>query len=244
MVLSHCFTCGKDLKAIVRIARAVAAGGITVLRFDMTGLGDSGGEFSHSDFSTNMDDLRSAIATAETLGPVTMLAGHSFGGVASLAVAGWHRPPHLQHVVTLASPSDTRHLAELLVLMNPSIDDDGIGEVTIGGRRWTIRREMLDDFARHDIDDALRRIDVPVTVMHSPTDATVAYRHAEMLVLKIRDGGHGTGGDHAGSIRGRGDGGGRAELLTLHGDHLFTADGAVDAVVDQMLRIGLQSRDY
>ncbi len=37
VVFSHCFTCNKDLKAIVRIARAMAESGVVVLRYDMTG---------------------------------------------------------------------------------------------------------------------------------------------------------------------------------------------------------------
>ncbi len=40
-LFSHCFTCTKDLKAIVKISRGLARHGFGVLRFDFTGLGDS-----------------------------------------------------------------------------------------------------------------------------------------------------------------------------------------------------------
>jgi predicted alpha/beta-hydrolase family hydrolase len=50
-VLAHCFTCGKNSVVSVRIARALAARGIGVLRFDFTGLGQSEGDFSHTTFS-------------------------------------------------------------------------------------------------------------------------------------------------------------------------------------------------
>ncbi len=42
-VLAHCFTAGDDGDAAARIARALTARGIAVLRFDFTGLGASGG---------------------------------------------------------------------------------------------------------------------------------------------------------------------------------------------------------
>ena len=36
-LFAHCFTCGKDVLAAKRIATALAAKGIAVLRFDFTG---------------------------------------------------------------------------------------------------------------------------------------------------------------------------------------------------------------
>src|SRR5664279_4775638 len=47
-LFAHCFTCGKDVLAARRIAFALAAKGIAVLRFDFTGLGSSEGEFANS----------------------------------------------------------------------------------------------------------------------------------------------------------------------------------------------------
>ena len=43
-LFAHCFTCTKDIFAAQRIAGALTGRGIAVLRFDLTGLGHSGGE--------------------------------------------------------------------------------------------------------------------------------------------------------------------------------------------------------
>ena len=56
-LFAHCFTCGKDVLAAKRIATALAAKGIAVLRFDFTGLGSSEGDFANSTFSSNVADL-------------------------------------------------------------------------------------------------------------------------------------------------------------------------------------------
>lgn len=52
-LLAHCFTCGKDLKGAARIARKLTENAIAVLRFDFTGLGNSEGDFSNTNFSSN-----------------------------------------------------------------------------------------------------------------------------------------------------------------------------------------------
>ncbi|PHQ34648.1 alpha/beta hydrolase family protein [Rhodopirellula bahusiensis] len=187
-VFSHCFTCSKDLKAIARISRRLAELGVAVLRFDMTGLGGSDGDFSRTHFTSNQADLKAAVQFAGTeLGAVTGLIGHSFGGAASLAVASDEvaRPHSLKAVVAIAAPSDTVHLANLLDRMNPKIQEDGIGEVEIGGRRWSIRREMLDDFRSHQLADQLPNIQSHVMAFHSPSDETVGYDHALRIASLI-----------------------------------------------------------
>lgn len=194
LVFSHCFTCNKDLKAIVRIARGLAERGIAVLRFDMTGLGGSSGDFSNTSFTSNIRDLCAAIRFAsKELGKVTSLMGHSFGGAASLAVAGrlkgdFDYPEKLpEAVVTLAAPSDTQHLAQLLARMDPNIESQGIGQVTIGGIDWKIRREMLEDFRKHDLTAAISRVEAATLLFHSPVDATVGFDHALRIQGSIQN---------------------------------------------------------
>lgn len=196
-VFSHCFTCNKDLKAIVRISRGLAEQGIAVLRFDMTGLGGSDGDFSLTNFTTNAADLRAAIQFAGSeIGPVTTLIGHSFGGAVSLFIAGQpevenpeaeNPEARLAAVVTLAAPSDTKHLAELLVAKNAEIQSAGSGEVSIGGREWTIRRQMLEDFRQHDLPSVIPKIAVPTMLMHSPVDKTVSFDHAIRIMGLIQN---------------------------------------------------------
>jgi putative redox protein len=67
----------------VRISRGLAEHRIAVLRYGMTGLGHSQGDFSRTNFST---DLAAAVKFASReLGAVTTLIGLGFGGAASLA---------------------------------------------------------------------------------------------------------------------------------------------------------------
>ena len=104
-LFAHCFTCGKDSLAAVRISRALALAGIGVLRFDFAGLGGSAGEFRDSGFASDVADLvcaANAMSDAEM--PITLLVGHSLGGAACLMAAV--DIPTVRAVATIAAPAD------------------------------------------------------------------------------------------------------------------------------------------
>jgi putative redox protein len=70
--------------------------------------------------------------------------------------------------------------------MDPEIERGGCGRVNIGGRNWTIRREMLEDFRRHDLPHLVSRIETPTLLMHSPVDEIVGFDHALRLMGLIQ----------------------------------------------------------
>src|SRR3954471_19137288 len=111
-LFAHCFSCGKDTHASRRIAMALAAEGVAVLRFDFTGLGSSAGDFANTTFSSNVADLvRAAVHLRETRKAPAILIGHSLGGAAVLAAAA--QIPEAKAVVTIAAPSDPAHVTGL-----------------------------------------------------------------------------------------------------------------------------------
>lgn len=180
-LFSHCFTCTKDLKAIVKISRALAKSGIAILRFDFTGLGESGGDFSESNFDTNRADIQSAVnwMKQEHSGP-QLLIGHSLGGAAMIGMAP--KIESAQALVTIASPSDTHHLVGVLLKKNPAIGSTGQGEVEIGGRTYLMKQQLLDNLKSHDIHADLQNMRLPHLIFHSREDETLAYWHAEDML--------------------------------------------------------------
>ncbi|MCH2121313.1 MAG: alpha/beta fold hydrolase [Planctomycetota bacterium] len=179
-IFAHCFTCTKDLKAAVKISRALVEFGIGVFRFDFTGLGESGGDFSRSTFEGNCDDLNAAIEFVGTLGPApTLLIGHSLGGAASLATACY--TDTIRGVCSLAAPSDTPHLEAKLRAMNPELASRGEGKVTIGGSDFMIREPLLASLREFSLESRVRSLNKPVLLVHSPTDQTLEIEHAYRL---------------------------------------------------------------
>src|SRR3979411_2969658 len=184
-LFAHCFTCGKDVLAAKRIAVALAAKGIAVLRFDFTGLGSSEGDFANSTFSSNVADLvRAADHLRETRKAAAILIGHSLGGAAILAAAG--KIPDARAVVTIAAPSDPAHVTGLFKDRIEDIRKHGKVEGSLAGRPFPISREFLDDIAEHNLMAHVTKLHKALLIMHSPTDDTVGIDNATRLFVAAR----------------------------------------------------------
>src|SRR3954468_18717617 len=184
-LFAHCFTCGKDVLAARRIATALAAKGIAVLRFDFTGLGSSEGDFANATFSSNVADLvRAADHLRETRKAPAILIGHSLGGAAILAAAG--RIPDAKAVVTIAAPSDPGHVTHFFKDRIEDIRTHGQVEVQLAGRPFNIKREFLDDIAEHGLMAHVAKLHKALLVMHSPTDDTVGIDNATNIFIAAK----------------------------------------------------------
>ena len=184
-LFAHCFTCGKDVLAAKRIATALAAKGIAVLRFDFTGIGSSEGDFANSTFSSNVADLvHAANHLRETRKAPTLLIGHSLGGAAILACAG--QIAEAKAVVTIAAPSDPEHVTGLFKEQIEDIRKQGKVEVSLAGRPFTITREFLDDIAEHGLMARVTTMRKAILVMHAPTDDTVSIDNATRIFLSAK----------------------------------------------------------
>jgi putative redox protein len=184
-VFAHCFTCGKDIAAATRIARALAKRGIAVLRFDFTGLGNSDGDFANTHFSSNVGDLVAAAnALRARFAAPALLVGHSLGGAAVLSAA--HQMPEVKGVVTIGAPSEPSHVAHLLEGSREQIEAEGQAPVNLAGRTFTIRREFLEDIEEHTLADQIRGLRRPLMIMHSPVDKIVGVDNARQIFEAAR----------------------------------------------------------
>jgi uncharacterized OsmC-like protein/pimeloyl-ACP methyl ester carboxylesterase len=184
-LFAHCFTCGKDVLAAKRIAVALAAKGIAVLRFDFTGLGSSEGDFANSTFSSNVADLvHAADHLRETRKAPALLIGHSLGGAAILAAAG--QIPDAKAVVTIAAPSDPAHVTRLFADKIEDIRQHGKVDVSLAGRPFQIKREFLDDVAEQALTARIATLHKALLVMHSPTDDTVGIDNATHIFVAAK----------------------------------------------------------
>lgn len=184
-VFCHGFTLGKNSAAASRISKALAKHGIGVLRYDAAGLGGSTGAWEDGTFTTKVADISSAVAFLRGQGrEVSLLIGHSLGGAAVLVAAG--EIPGLRAVVTIAAPFRPSHVQHLFEEEVQTIRREGSAEVDLGGGSLKIREELLKDLAAYDLTESIRELNLPLLIMHSPTDNTVGIDNASEIFSTAR----------------------------------------------------------
>lgn len=184
-VFAHCFTCTKNIKAAVNISAALVGQGIAVLRFDFTGLGESEGDFSDTNFSSNVDDL---VVAAEFLRlhheAPKLLIGHSLGGTAVLQAAA--RISSALAVATIGSPCEPSHVTRHLGDTKSVIEAEGEAVVRLAGRDIRIKKQFLDDLEETRMRETIGKLSRALLVLHSPVDNIVGIDNAAQIFQVAR----------------------------------------------------------
>ncbi len=184
-IFAHCFTCSKEFHATKRISQALAGMGIAVLRFDFAGLGSSSGDFSATNFATNVEDiLEAARFLTDIYEAPQLLMGHSLGGAAALVACS--RLGSIKAVVTLNSPCHPHHVTHHFKEKREEILWKGEADISIAGRTFKIQQHFFDELEKYNMDDILRNLNAALLVLHSPLDETVHIKNAAYIFDQAR----------------------------------------------------------
>ncbi len=179
-VFAHCFTCNRNYKFIRHMARTLAGHGLAVLRLDFAGLGESGGRFEETNFSTSTADVLAAarFLAAEHQAP-GLLIGHSLGGAAVLAAAPGIAS--VRAVATINAPSTPAHVLTQLGALDEAMAKQGYAEAEIGGIVYRLTPQLVDDLRHTQIDGAIGGLDAALLVLHATQDRTADISHGERI---------------------------------------------------------------
>jgi len=184
-LFAHCFTCSKNIRAVRSISQCLTKGGIAVLRFDFAGLGDSEGDFSDTNFTSNVADLTAASSyLADNLIAPTILIGHSLGGAAVLAAAS--EIPSVKAVVTIGAPAEPAHVQHLVQSASEEIEANGQARVHIGQQSFNIKKQFLEDIQQTRLRDKINRLGKALLILHAPQDRIVSIENAEKIYVAAR----------------------------------------------------------
>lgn len=179
-IFAHCFTCSKDLKAIININESLADSGIASLRFDFTGIGESEGDFSTSNYTGYIEDI---LSSAEFLNknyePPELLIGHSLGGC--IAIESVSKISSIKAIAVIGTPAEPSNLSVKLRRTKEKAVLEGIAETDIGGVKFRFRKEFFDDIEKHKIEPFIRNLQKPLLILHSPADTYSNIENAELI---------------------------------------------------------------
>ena len=185
VLFAHGFSIGKDLKPVRTIAKTLVDEGFGMMRFDFTGLGQSGGDFSDTNFSSNVKDILGAAEYLRTHHHAPcVLIGHSFGGTAAIMAA--RDIPEAKAVATIGSPCDTNHIVHQFGDQLEEIEQEGEAQVMLAGRPFVIKEQFLEDVANQDMGEAISNLRRALMVFHSPQDSVVGIQNASHIYSEAR----------------------------------------------------------
>ncbi|MFK7825614.1 MAG: OsmC family protein, partial [Oligoflexales bacterium] len=141
---------------------------------------NSDGDFANSNFSSNIQDLLAADQWLEKHhSNARLLVGHSLGGAAVLNAA-----KHLEQVkaiATIGAPFDPHHVVKNFHADVAEIKDKGFASVNLGSRKFTIKKQFLDDLEAQDSGSYLANLKKALLIFHSPQDSTVGIENAQQI---------------------------------------------------------------
>lgn len=181
----HGFTLGKDSPAASRVSKQLAREGIGMLRYDNLGIGDSDGDWGDGSFTIKVQDtLRAITLMAERGTPVELLVGHSWGGAAVLAAAA--EATGVRALATIGAPIDPSHVERQYDAVVDRVLSEGEHEWFVGGRTLVLKPAFVEDVQQAHLRERIGELNLPLLVLHSPTDSTVDIDNAGEIFREAR----------------------------------------------------------
>ena len=201
VVIGHGVTGNKDRPFVIALAEGLAKAGVTVLRFSFSGNGASGGKFTESTVSKEVEDLGAVIDAVQD--EKICYVGHSMGGAVGVLSAA--KDPRIKALISLAGMVHTKAFAER-----------EFGTVKPGeGFMWDdpncpLSREYMEDMARiGSVLNEAPKIKVPWLLVHGTEDDVVPIQESREIFaranepkqfVELKGANHVFGGEHTASM--------------------------------------------
>ncbi len=183
VILCHGFLSNKNSRTNLRLTELLVAHGISALRFDWFGMGDSGGDFSRITVATCCDQLERAIGLMRDRGYSALgIVGSSFGGLLAILVGQHH--PELR-AIGLKCP-----VPDFPETLDREFGRAGIAEwrrtnfipdVTGGTTPVALDFAFYESCRAFDAYAAARNVTAPVLIVHGERDELVPFHQIRRL---------------------------------------------------------------
>lgn len=191
VIFCHGFTgdkVGGFNQLLLQLAKAMEAVGITTVRFDFAGSGDSEGEFAEDTMVSGWkEDLRNVISWAKNqpeyiTSPVYLL-GHSLGGCIVL-LNGEDELPVAGRIVLAPVIYPVDNFRD--IILGPVLWEESLSGKTISnfyGKGFSLEKQFVHDLVEYSYFplQAVRSYSTPLLIIHGTNDAAVPLKGSEDL---------------------------------------------------------------
>jgi uncharacterized protein len=179
VVIGHGVTGNKDRPFVVALAEGLAKAGVTALRFSFSGNGASGGKFTRSTITKEVEDLGAVIDAVREKS--ICYVGHSMGGAVGVLRAA--NDPRIHALISLAGMVHTKAFAER-----------EFGMVKAGeGFMWDdtncpLSQEYMADMAKiGSVINEAPKIKVPWLLLHGTEDDVVPIQESREIFARANE---------------------------------------------------------
>jgi pimeloyl-ACP methyl ester carboxylesterase len=184
VIFCHGLFSTKDGYKITSLAGDMVAAGFTLLAFDFSFVGESGGRLEDLSVLQEVRDLECAVEFFLGRGIDELhLMGSSMGGVVSLLYCGG-RPAPVKSLILVATPLDLRLLLEKNAGIPGPEDLPAEGSTSIDG--ISIRNSFFREAMALDVAGAAAAVRAPALIMHGAGDSVVDVADACRLAALLK----------------------------------------------------------
>ncbi|MDT7043802.1 alpha/beta hydrolase [Candidatus Nitronereus thalassa] len=187
VILGHGFLSNKDSRTNLRLTELLTSKGLSTLRFDWIGMGDSGGRFAEITLSACCTQLNYLINDMKNRGYRDIgLIGSSFGGLVAILVAADH--PEL-FALGLKCP-----VPDFPEMLECEFGQQGIEEwkrtntipnVTGGSEPIALDFAFHEDCCQYNAYEQAAKISTPCVIVHGEQDELVPIHQIHRLVESL-----------------------------------------------------------
>ena len=188
LIIEHGYTGHMEERHLIGLAKAANDIGFASLRIELYGHGLSDGEFRNHTVLKWFEEMLTVVDYAASLDFVSdiYLAGHSQGGLTAILTAA-AEPDRIKALIPLAPAIIIRDAALEGSNFGVNFDPKHIPEEIVMDEVHTLSGDYFRTAQLLPVEEAIRRYDRPVLIVHSDTDESVPVSYAEWAARLYKD---------------------------------------------------------
>lgn len=198
-IICHGFASNKNALWIPKLCNTLAKKGITALRFDFSGNGQSEGKFENSNCEKEKQDLHAIITKLSKKYTKITTIGHSMGG--TIILMNSSQEPAVKAAIAIAPAIHTNKVEKKLLTIKEKkeLHKKGKIRIHIQNQHYTLTKQFFTAFEKQKVLKNIKKTKAKLLIIHGSEDHTIpleesqtAKKQAPQLKLTIIEGGNHT----------------------------------------------------